>query len=449
MLIFAQNYFSIMFRRLFILGAAVAAVSGVSAREPQVSIAELVGEVAVEETYPDSLAGLPHDSVAAISGPLSETLFLPALYMPYRTDIKPIVISVATVSKPSSPSLRWIKDAESALALSDLIRQTHAINHPGDVHLNLYSLPEPPKAFILTADPETATFVFSEVTPTVSVEDIEIAPADFKKQHWLNKFNINLQFSQAFISPNWYQGGNSSLNLIADFSYQSNLNTKFHPNLLFENFFQWRTALQTVRDDPHRKYALTENRFQINSKFGYKAAHNWYYTITGVLKTPIFNGYKSGTQTRTASFFSPGELNIGAGMTYNLSVRDGKFTLGVTLSPISYNLKTCIDSKIDETSFGIKQGRKAFHSYGSAVEVTWNWTICYNVNYSSRIFAFTNCKYFQGDWQNQFQFTINRFLTANLNVDLRYDTSASSNPYWHKLQLRELFSLGFTHYFSH
>lgn len=438
-----------MFRRLFVIGAAVAAILGAEAVEPQISIAELIGKSEVIEEV-DSASSVAVDSISVSRvRPLSRTLFLPALYMPYRLDVKPKEITASPAKQASAPALQWLDEVAAAAELSDLIRQTHAINHPADVHLNLYNLPEPPKVYILTADPETATFVFSEETPSVTVDNIEIAPADFKKQHWLNKFGINLQFSQAFISPNWYQGGNNSLNLIADFTYQSNLNTKFHPNLLFENFFQWRTALQTVRNDEFRKYDLTENRFQINSKFGYKAAHNWYYTINGMLKTPIFNGYKSGTQTRTASFFSPGELNIGAGMTYNLNAHNGDFTLGVTLSPISYNLKTCIDPKIDETSFGIKDGRKTFHSYGSSAEITWNWKICYNVNYSSRIFAFTNYKYFQGDWQNQFRFTINRFLTANLNVDLRYDTSAASHSHWHKLQLRELFSLGFTHFFSH
>lgn len=419
-----------------------------SAQEPNLTIAEILGETQIEETYTDSLGAEPAadaDSLC-LTAPLPRVLFLPPIYMPYRYDIQPVVI----VAKEADviPGLQWLQAEANSLALADLIRQSHAINHPEAVHLNLYTLPEPPKVYVLTADPENATYIFTEA-PTLSTTPVEIAAPEIKKQHWLNKFGTNIQFSQAFVSPNWYQGGNNSLNMIADFTYQSNLNTKFHPKLLFENFFQWRTALQSATDDPYRKYSLTENRFQINSKFGYKAAHNWYYTLTGVLKTPIFNGYKKGTQTRTASFFSPGELNIGAGMTYNFKNKKENFTLGVTLSPISYNLKTCIDSKIDETSFGIKQGRKSFHSYGSAAEINWTWNICYNVTWSSRIFAFTNYDYFQGDWQNQFRFTINRFLTANLNVDMRYDTSAGSDTHWHKLQLRELFSLGFTHYFTH
>ncbi len=430
-------------RKLLIFSLGVmASLSATAQEETPISIAELLGYVEVEETYPDSLEVEPQ----VLTAPLPRVLFLPPIYMPFSYDIRPIVIT--TKENDVTPGLQWLQAQGNAFALGKLIRQTHAINHPADVHLNLYTLPEPPKAYVLTADPENATYIFTEA-PTLSTTPVEIAPTEIKKQHWLNKFGTNIQFSQAFISPNWYQGGNNSLNMIADFTYQSNLNTKFHPKLLFENFFQWRTALQSATDDPYRKYSLTENRFQINSKFGYKAANNWYYTITGVLKTPVFNGYKKGTQTRTASFFSPGELNIGAGMTYNFKNKKENFTLGVTLSPISYNLKTCLDRKINETSFGIKEGKKSFHSYGSSAEITWSWNICYNVAYTSRIFCFTDYDYFQGDWQNQFRFTINRFMTANLNVDLRYDTSANSDSHWHKLQLRELFSLGFTHYFTH
>ncbi len=67
------------------------------------------------------------------------------------------------------------------------------------------------------------------------------------------------------------------------------------------------------------------------------------------------------------------------------------------------------------------------------------------------MFGFTNYEYFQADWQNSFMFTINKFLTANLNVDMRYDTSAMplEDSKWHKFQLKELISLGFTYTLSH
>lgn len=406
-----------------------------AAAQDTVSIADIFAETDTIATQTEEL----------VTAPLPTILLLPAIYMPYdRTVSAPSL----TITKGQAP---WLDAAIAAQTYGDYLRQNHAVNHPTDVRLNLYTLPEPPKVYVLTADPETATYVFTEV-PTLSVEPIEVAAREIRKQHWLNKFSSNIQFSQAFISPNWYQGGNSSLNMIADFTYQSNLNTKFHPKLLFENFFQWRTALQTVDEDQTgRGYSLTENRFQINSKFGYKAAHSWYYTITALLKTPIFNGYKKGEEVRTASFMSPGEFNIGAGMTYNFENEKKSFKLGLTLSPISYNLKTCIDTHIDERSFGIEQGKRTFSTYGSSAEITWTWKMSHNISYTSRIFAFTNYKYFQGDWQNQFDFSINRFLSAKLNVDLRYDTSVEPAPdaKWKKFQLREILSLGFTYVINH
>lgn len=418
-----------MLRRLSAITLALAPLA-LSAQDA-VSIVETAADTAAVGQY--------------VTAPLPRILLLPAIYMPYDPSI---ATPTPTYSHGVAP---WLDAAAAAQALGDYLRQNHAVNHPADVRLNLYSLPEPPKVYVLTADPETASYKFTEA-PSLTIEPIEVAAPELKKQHWLNKFSSNLQFSQAFVSPNWYQGGNSSLNMIADFTYQSNLNTKFHPKLLFENFFQWRTALQTVDNDATgRGYSLTENFFQINSKFGHKATQKWYYTLNALLKTPVFNGYKKGETVRTASFMSPGEFNVGAGMTYNHENARKTFKIGITISPISYNLKTCIDSQIDETTFGIERGKRLFSTYGSSSEINWSWKICHNVSYTSRIFAFTNYKYFQGDWQNQFDFTINRFLSAKVNVDMRYDTSVVPAPdaKWKKFQLREILSLGFTYVINH
>ncbi|MDE6513279.1 MAG: DUF3078 domain-containing protein, partial [Muribaculaceae bacterium] len=276
-----------------------------------------------------------------------------------------------------------------------------------------------------------------------------IVGTEVKKQHWLNKFSSLLQFSQAFVSPNWYQGGNNSLNLLADFQYTSKLNTKFHPKLMFENSFQWRTAMTRTPDDEYRDFSLTENRFQVNSKFGYKAFYTWYYSMQAMFKTPVFIGYKSGTMSRTASLLSPGEFNLGVGLTYNYANKKKTFDLSLSISPVSYNLKTCIDKEIDETGFGIERGHKTYNAVGSSIEANWNWQICYNVKWKSRVFVFTNYERYQYDWQNQFAFQLSRWFSANLNVDARYDSTMHHTTSWYKTQLSELFSFGFSYTFSH
>lgn len=391
------------------------------------------------------------DSVAVCeTAALPSVVFLPAVYTGYDRALSSLVRRLPDQAMTDTIPA-WLAREADTRRFAAALMQHHAINYPWQVPYNISTMAAPPKKYVAKADPTTALTVFEEVGAAVAPvvpPPAQLAVSDMARQHWLNKLGVLLQFSQAYVSSNWYQGGNNSLNLIADFTYQSNLNTKFHPKLLFENFFQWRTALASTPDDPYRKYNLTENRFQINTKFGYKALYNWYYSFTGMLKTPVFNGYKNGTQTRTASLFSPGELNLGLGMTYNGKALKDRFTVSLSISPASYNLKTCIDPKIDETSFGIDRGRKVFNSIGSSLEANWEWKFCYNVAWKSRVFAFTDYEHFQADWQNQFAFTINRWLSANLNVDMRYDSSAPAVGQWRQIQLRELLSLGFTYTFT-
>lgn len=378
--------------------------------------------------------------------------YSPQVYVPYELldSVKVEPESRGEFTQVNGSAMQWLENERRMNQMVRLVRQNHAMSHPGDVHYNLKDLPKAPEAVVITMDnPAEVTVVTGNIASDVNaqVEQVQIA-----KQHWKNKLGINLQFSQAYISPNWYQGGTSSLNLIADFTYTSNLNTQLHPKLLFENFFQWRTALTSAPDDQYRSYNITENRLQINTKFGYKASSKWYYTLTGLFKTPVFNSYKSNTQTLTASFLSPGELNFGLGMTFNTKNKSGSLSFNATIAPLSYNLKTVLSDKMTPESQGLKPGHKTLSSFGSNVDAVLNWKMCYNVNWRSRVFFFTNYEYSQMDWQNQFQFTINRFLTANLNVDLRYDTSIKAtnrDKTWGLLQLRELISLGFTYNINH
>lgn len=433
--------------KLIALALCAAAVCGAGAQTiPQDSVAAI--PCAIVPLPADSL-WTPADSMVYETSPLPSVIFLPAVYTGYDRALPAEVRPTGPEATDSVPD--WLSQAVNIRRFGDALMQRHAVFHPAQVPYNIHTMAAPPKKYVAKADPMSSLTVFEEIaaTPVVVAEKPEMAGSEVAKRHWLNKFGALLQFSQAFVSPNWYQGGNNSLNLIADFTYSSNLNTKFHPKLLFENFFQWRTALASAPDDPYRPYSLTENRLQLNTKFGYKAVYNWYYSFTAMLKTPVFCGYKNGTQTRTASFFSPGELNVGVGMTYNAKALKDKFTVSLSISPLSYNLKTCIDPKIDETTFGITKGHKGFNAIGSSLEANWEWKLCYNVAWKSRVFAFTDYKHFQTDWQNQFAFTINRFLSANLNVDMRYDSSQEVKTSWHQFQLRELLSLGFTYTFSH
>lgn len=437
-------------RKLLLIGLIISGFLSSAAQEAAPIEVETDSTTAF---YADSLLSVV-DEMLLIQRPAADLpgiVFLPAVYTGYDR-LLPSTDSLFRLS-PDAETPAWLQRAIRSRIYANRLIQTHAINHTGQVPYNFQTMAAPPKKYVATADPTTAATIFEEIGAVPGKVDTtkpsELATSEIKKQHWLNKFSTLIQFSQAFVSPNWYQGGNNSLNLLADFQYTSKLNTKFHPKLMFENYFQWRTAMTRTPDDEYRDFSFTENRFQISSKFGYKAFYTWYYSMQALLKTPIFNGYKSGTMTRTASLFSPGEFNLGIGLTYNVKSKNDKFNLSLSLSPISYNLKTCIDKEIDETTQGIERGHKTYSTIGSSIEANWNWQICYNVSWKSRVFFFTNYEKYQYDWQNQFAFKISRWFSANLTLDARYDSTMHKTTQWYKAQLYELFSLGFSYSFNH
>ena len=79
-----------------------------------------------------------------------------------------------------------------------------------------------------------------------------------------------------------------------------------------------------------------------------------------------------------------------------------------------------------------------------------SWTICDNISLRSRLFVFTNYDYAYGDWENTLSFNINRFLSTQIYVHMRYDTSTPEceDRDWHKFQLKEILSFGFAYKFS-
>ena len=105
---------------------------------------------------------------------------------------------------------------------------------------------------------------------------------------------------------------------------------------------------------------------------------------------------------------------------------------------------------MNEQSFGIKEGRKTVSEYGSSAEGKLFWQLCANISLRSRMFVFTDYDYIQGDLENTFQFTINRFLTTQVFIHMRYDSTAKQreDTEWHKFQLKEILSFGFSYKFN-
>lgn len=368
-----------------------------------------------------------------------------------QTDTSAVDTALMGKAAPIKPSpLKWVDDELRLARQMWEMKQNYMIANPQLVKYNEQWLPEPPKQYRAVIDPSKAIIVIEEVPVDKNQLVDEVPQADVIHRNWLHNFNGSAQFSQAYISPNWYQGGNNNLNMIANLVYNVKLNQAFHPNLLFENTVQYKLGLNSAPDDSIRSYSISEDLLQINSKFGVKAARRWFYSITLMFKTQLFNGYKSNTNDLKAAFLSPGELNLGLGMTYNYVTPDKRLTFDASIAPLSYNLKTCINSRMDETAYGIRQRHSTVSQYGSNAEAKLLWKLTRNITYSSRLFVFTDYSYIQGDWENTFDFSVNRYISTQIYIHARYDSSSArqADCSWHKWQLKEILSFGFSYKFS-
>ena len=383
--------------------------------------------------------------------PLATTSLRPTVFDSYHMlDPLPLGNSLGYFDAIDPYTTEWLTRANDQESLLRQVRQRYILDHPELVVYNESHLPAPPKKFTATVDPATASILLKEEIPTHKEIETPELKATFGKRHWLRKFTADLQFSQAYVSPNWYQGGNNNLNALLNLYYNVKLNPAFHEKLLFENTWQYKLGFANAPDDEYRDYSISQDLFQWNMTAGYKSTSNWYYTVNSQFKTQMLSNYKPNTETLKAAFMSPGELNVGVGMTYNHTNKKKTFTIDASISPLSYNLKVVRDNRLNVKSYGIEEGHHSVSEYGSSGEVKLSWQIAENISLRSRLFSFTDYDYIQSDLENTISFTINRFLTTQILVHMRFDSSSPvvEDTDWHKFMMREVLSFGFTYNFS-
>ena len=362
--------------------------------------------------------------------------------------------SIETVSEPAQLTILgnarpdWLANAYEAWDMQEDMMYSMMVDSPSRIEYAYWNLPVPPTL------PEEETgfkgFLKRSFVPQVKVEDAVIPEQELDKKHWLHVVNGALQFSQAYVSENWYQGGNNHLALLINFLWDVQLNPVHHSNFLFQSTLSYKLGLNSTEEDKFHKYSISQDIFQYNLKMGYKATHNWYYSLTTQFKTQLLNNYPKNSESRTASFLTPADLNIGLGMTYSKHNKAKTIQFDASIAPLSYNLRTAIDPKVDHMLFNIPQTAKTSSEIGSNAEITFNWKICSSVSYKTRLFLFTDYKYGMGDWENTLNFQFNKFLSTQLYANLRYDSSSDRNvsPKWNRWMLKEILSVGLSYTFS-
>ena len=270
-------------------------------------------------------------------------------------------------------------------------------------------------------------------------EDLSMVESYIKKPNWwLVGGEGSLQITQNYISTNWYKGGESANSLLAGFKVFANYNDR--EKLQFETMAEARFGFNTVSSDTVRKYRINTDLIRLTSKLGIQAAKKWYYTLAAEVNTQFAPSYKKNSKDIVSSFLAPMNFIVSLGMDYKFEKR--KIKLSMMLLPADYNLRYVGNKRVDETQFGVKENRKVRHDIGSRLKYIMEWKMFSTVTWSSRLEYFTNYKKVEAEWENTFNFILNRYLSTKVFVHTRFDDGIAKKDGKSYFQLKELLSFG-------
>lgn len=274
-----------------------------------------------------------------------------------------------------------------------------------------------------------------DITPLE--ENLDLGIVAQKPNFWAFKTNFSLQFMQTYVSDNWYKGGESNYSVLGGLIAEANYDNK--QKLLFSNTLELKLGFQSSRSDTEHKYKTNTDLIRMTNKLGIQASKHWYYTLMLQSWTQFYKGYKRNDRTVYSDFMSPFESLLSLGMDYKLEKK--RLRLTATLSPLAVNF-IYVARRPLITTYGLKENHHTKFEFGSNITVNGTWEITPDIVWMSRAYLYTDYSRVQIEWENTFQFKINKYLSSCLFLYPRFDDSYARQKNRSHLQFSELFSLG-------
>lgn len=276
----------------------------------------------------------------------------------------------------------------------------------------------------------------SESMGYVKPEDAEVVI--HKPNWWVTGGSGSIQFSQSHISKNWYNGGEGTHSLLGNLQLFANYNDR--EKWQWENLLDAKLGYISAPSDKYHNYLVNNDQLRIASKVGLRAINHWYYTLHTEFKTQFCNGYGANSLTLNAAFLSPAYWTSGLGMDYKLNKE--KVTLSVLVAPITYTMKIVTNPDVNEVSLGLKEGATTAHDFGSQMQANLTWKAFSFLNVTSRFDYLTSYETVRIEWENTFNFILNRYLSAKLYVYGRFDDGVAPSESGSYFQINENFGFG-------
>jgi len=256
----------------------------------------------------------------------------------------------------------------------------------------------------------------------------------------------SLNFSQISLT-NWSAGGQSSTSGVGIFNVFGNYKKD---NLIWDNSLDMRYGLLKEQSNDMVK---SDDKFELNSKFGVKKTEHLYYSTLFNFKTQFAPGYKYPNTTDAISrFLAPAYMILSLGVDYKPSK-----ALSFFISPLTGKMTIVSDNILSaQGAFGVDAGKKVRLDVGSYFRAEIKTDLMKNVSLNSKVDLFSsylrNPENIVVNWDLLINMKINDYLSANLITNLIYDDNIKtptgniingivqmSGP---RVQFKEMFGLG-------
>lgn len=260
-------------------------------------------------------------------------------------------------------------------------------------------------------------------------------------KNWTLKGVAGANMSQVSLS-NWSAGGDGSIAFDLMFNYSADYKKDRH---LWQNRLELGYGLNNTTTNGTRK---TNDKIYLSSMYGYKVAKQWYLSAFTTFQTQFAKGYNYDVSRDVyiSRFLSPGYLSVGVGATWTPAEW---FTL--TLSPATWRGTFVRDDMLsDAGAFGVTPGKHLLSEFGGNAKAEVKYEFLPNMTLYSRLDLFSN--YLENpqnvdvNWDIQIQMKVNKWVSANLQLNMIYDDDTkipqkdgTSGP---RLQFKELLGIG-------
>lgn len=265
-----------------------------------------------------------------------------------------------------------------------------------------------------------------------------------KPNYWSTSGRVELKFTQNYVSGNWFQGGESNKTMLGQFDFDLNYDDK--DRITFKTHFDVDLGFATTKADTLHSFKTNTDRLRIESTLGYKMVKNLDITMKVKLESQSLPNYPTNNPDFVSNFMAPFDANFSVGINYKPTWK--KFRMEIFCAPLSaYNYRFVRYGDLT-SRYGIRKGRHHKEDFGTQFIVTVpRQKIMKLVEWYSRAELYTNYARTFFQWENSFDVSLNRYLTASLSLHARFDDSAprlydDEYGYW---QIKELMTLGVTY----